>query len=78
MLPSVSSERWLMMSMHFSYKLSKDPTHNTADRRKAFYRYVTAGYGIELTTNLNTPDVDRLAPADIQLAFGPVAVHEEW
>lgn len=60
-----------------AYKLSKDPAHNVAGRRKAFYPYATGAHGIEITVDLNTPDVDRLTPADIQLTFGPAAVHEE-
>lgn len=60
-----------------TYKLSKDPAHNAAGRRKAFYPYTTGASPIEITVDLNTPDVDRLTPADIQLTFGPAAVHEE-
>lgn len=60
-----------------AYKLSKDPAYNTAGRRKAFYPYATNAHGIEITIDLNTPDVDRLTRADIQLTFGPAAVHEE-
>jgi len=60
-----------------TYKLSKDPAHNGAGRRKAFYPYTTVAHGIVITIDLNTPDIDRLTPADIQLTFGPAAVHEE-
>jgi hypothetical protein len=60
-----------------TYKLSKDPAHNAAERRKAFYPYASGAHGIEITVDLNNPDIDRLTPADIQLAFGPAAVHEE-
>jgi len=60
-----------------TYKLSKDPAYNAAERRKAFYPYATTGLGIEITIDLGTPDIDRLTPANIQLTFGPVAVHEE-
>lgn len=60
-----------------TYKLSRDPAHNAAGRRKAFYPYTTGVHGIEITIDLNTPDVDRLTPADIQLTFGPAAAHEE-
>lgn len=59
------------------YKLSKDPAHNNAGRRKAFYPYATANNAIEITIDLGSPDIDRLTPADIQVAFGPAAVHEE-
>lgn len=60
-----------------TYKLSKDPAHNADGRRKAFYPYATGAHGIEITVDLNNPDIDRLTPADIQLAFGPAVVHEE-
>ncbi len=60
-----------------TYKLRKDPAHNTAGRRKIFYPYVTSGHGIEITIDLGALDIDRLDPADIQLTFGPAAVHEE-
>jgi hypothetical protein len=33
--------------------------------------------GEDAGIDLNTPDVDRLTPDDIQLTFGPAAVHEE-
>lgn len=60
-----------------TYKLSKDPVHNAARQRKAFYPYATAGHTIDITIDLSTPDIDRLDPADIQLTFGPAAVQEE-
>jgi hypothetical protein len=60
-----------------TYKLSKDPAHNAAGRRKAFYPYAAAGHAIEITIDLGAPDIDRLTPADIHLTFGPAAVHEE-
>lgn len=60
-----------------TYKLSKDPVLNTAGPRKAFYPFATGAHGIEVRIDLNTPDIDRLTPADIQLAFGPAAVNEE-
>lgn len=60
-----------------TYKLSKDPAHNNAGRRKAFYPYATASHAIEITIDLDSPDIDQLTPADIQIAFGPAAVHEE-
>lgn len=60
-----------------TYKLSRDPAHNVAGRRKAFYPYTTDTHGIEITVDLNNPDIDRLTPSDIQLTFGPATVHEE-
>ena len=60
-----------------TYKLSKDPAHSAAGRRKAFYPYSTAGQSIEISIDLGTPDIDLLTPADIQLTFGPAEVHEE-
>lgn len=61
-----------------TYKLSRDPAHNAAaGRRKAFYPYATGAHGIKITVELNNPDIDHLTPDDIQLTFGPAAVHEE-
>ncbi len=60
-----------------TYKLSKDPAHNAIGRRKAFYPYANGAFGIEITVDLNNPDIDRMTPADIQLTFGPAAVHAE-
>jgi hypothetical protein len=66
-----------------SYKTTLDPTYTPKDpagditRRKAFYPYATSAHGIEITIDLNTLDVDRLTPADIQLTFGPDTIHDE-
>lgn len=60
-----------------SYKNRKDPACNAAGRRKAFYPYATGTHDIEITVDLNSPDIDRLRPDDIQLTFGPAALHEE-
>jgi hypothetical protein len=60
-----------------TYKLSKDPAHNVAGRRKVFYPYAVGAHEIKITVNLNSPDIDRLTPTDIQLTFSPAAVHEE-
>lgn len=60
-----------------TYKLSKDPAHNCAGRRKAFYPYTATCHVIEISIDLPAQDIDQLAPSDIQLTFGPAAVHEE-
>ncbi|MGE3535799.1 MAG: HNH endonuclease [Candidatus Tectimicrobiota bacterium] len=60
-----------------TYKLSKDPAHNAHGRRKAFYPYATSSHSIDLTIDLGTADIARLAPTDILLTFGPDAMHEE-
>lgn len=66
-----------------SYKTTQDPSYSPKDpageitRRKSFYPYSAGTHRIEVTIDLGTPDIDRLAPADIQLTFGPAAVHEE-
>lgn len=60
-----------------TYKLSKDPAHNAAGRRKAFYPYAAASHVIEIAIDLGAPDIDRLTPADIQVTFGPASAHEE-
>lgn len=78
--------RNLVPACHYcnsSYKTTQDPSYSPKDpageiaRRKAFYPYSTNAHRIEITIDLNTPDIDRLAPADIQLTFGPASVHEE-
>ncbi|OGR15403.1 MAG: hypothetical protein A2277_03415 [Desulfobacterales bacterium RIFOXYA12_FULL_46_15] len=58
-------------------KHSKDPAHNATGRRKAFYPYADICHAIEITIDLDSPDIDRLEPANIQLTFGPSTVHEE-
>ncbi|EGB14704.1 hypothetical protein DND132_1496 [Pseudodesulfovibrio mercurii] len=60
-----------------TYKLSKDPAYNTVGRRKSFYPYATGGHRIEIAVDLHSPDIDRLMSTDIQLTFGPAAIHEE-
>jgi hypothetical protein len=66
-----------------SYKTSKDPAYTPKDparatrRRKIFYPYANPGPKIEVTIDLSNLDIDHLAPADIQLAFGPPALNEE-
>lgn len=60
-----------------AYKLSKDPVHNAAGRRKAFYPFAVAANKIEIAVELSFPEIDRLTPADVQLTFGPAAVQEE-
>lgn len=52
-----------------SYKRSKDPVNNASGRRKAFYPYSKDGYNIKTKVDLNTPNIDRLRPEDIQLTF---------
>ncbi len=66
-----------------SYKTTQDPSYTPKDpagetvRRKAFYPYAGGEHKIGITIDLNTSDIDHLTPADIQLTFGPAAVHEE-
>lgn len=66
-----------------SYKTSKDPAFTPKDparavhRRKIFYPYAKPGYNIEVKINLNTSDIDRLEPSNIQLSFGPPGLNEE-
>ena len=72
-----------MTTTDSSYKITQDPSYSPKDpageitRRKSFYPYSTNTHRIDITIDLGTPDIDRLTPADIQLAFGPAAVHEE-
>lgn len=60
-----------------AYKLSKDPTHNDAGQRKAFYPYATDARKIEITIDFSTPDIDQMTPGDIRLTIGPAAAQEE-
>lgn len=60
-----------------SYKLSKDPVHNAAGRRKAFYPYAAVGHVVQLQVTLQNADIDKLTPSDITLQFGPAALSEE-
>lgn len=60
-----------------TYKLSKDPAHNLAGRRKAFYPFATAAQTIDIQVTLRHADIDNLKPADVQMHFGPATVTDE-
>jgi hypothetical protein len=60
-----------------TYKLSKDPAHNPAGRRKAFYPFATTTQTIDIQMALQHFDIDKLKPADIQIMFGPAAIADE-
>jgi len=66
-----------------SYKTSKDPAYSPKDpvgathRRKVFYPYSNLGHSIEVNIDISSTDFDHLAPGDIQIAFGPLALSEE-
>lgn len=60
-----------------TYKLSKDPVHNLAGRRKAFYPFAAAAQIIEIQVALQHSDIENLKPIDIQMQFGPEAITEE-
>jgi hypothetical protein len=60
-----------------TYKLSKDPAHSPAGRRKAFYPFATATQTIEIHMALLHFDMEKLKPADIQMKFGPAAITDE-
>lgn len=60
-----------------TYKLSKDPVHNPAGRRKAFNPYAAASHNVQIQVTLQHADIDKLMPADITMQFGPVAMVEE-
>lgn len=60
-----------------TYKLSKDPAHNPAGRRKAFYPYAAAGQTIDIQVTLQHSDIDCLTLSDITLQFGPAAINQE-
>ncbi|MDT8989261.1 hypothetical protein RQP54_00125 [Curvibacter sp. APW13] len=60
-----------------TYKLSKDPAHNPAGRRKAFNPYAPAGHNVQIQVTLQHADIDKMVPADITVQFGPAALAEE-
>lgn len=60
-----------------TYKLSKDPAHNPAGRRKAFNPYAPAGQSVQIQVTLQNADIDKMVPADITMQFGPAALSEE-
>lgn len=60
-----------------SYKLNKDPLTSAIGRRRAFYPYANTAYSIQVTIDLNNPDIDCLEPEDIVLEFGPKELREE-
>lgn len=60
-----------------TYKLSKDPAHNLAGRRKAFYPFAAAAQIIDIRVALQHSDIENLKPTDVQMQFGPAAVTEE-
>ncbi len=60
-----------------TYKLSKDPVHNQAGRRRAFNPYAVASHAIEMQVALQHTDIDKLTPADVSFQFGPAAINEE-
>lgn len=60
-----------------TYKLSKDPAHNPAGRRKAFYPFAAAAQTIDIQVVLQHSDIENLKPSDVQMQFGPAAIIEE-
>ena len=60
-----------------TYKLSKDPAHNLAGRRKAFYPFATTTQTIDIQVALRHSDIEKLEPADVQMKFGPAAITDE-
>lgn len=65
-----------------SYKTSKNPAYTRKDpagalvRRKVFYPFSTAPHAIDLQVTLHHADIEKLTPADIDLAFGPANIAE--
>ncbi|PTQ86987.1 HNH endonuclease [Nitrosomonas ureae] len=61
-----------------TYKLSKDPVHNGAGRRKAFNPYATAAHTVQIQiTLLQHVDIDKLTPTDVKMEFSPAVLAEE-
>lgn len=60
-----------------TYKLSKDPAHNLAGRRKAFYPFAAVAQIIDIQVALQHSNIENLKPTDVQMQFGPAAITEE-
>lgn len=60
-----------------TYKLSKDPAHNSTGRRKSFYPFATTTQPIDIQVTLPHSNIENLKPDEIQLNFGPAAINEE-
>lgn len=60
-----------------THKHSKDPAHNPAGRRKAFYPFAAAAQTIDIQVVLQHSDIEKMKPADVQVQFGPAAIIEE-
>lgn len=60
-----------------SYKLTKDPLHNPAGRRKAFNPYSAANHTVNIQVVLKHSDIDKLTRDDIAIEFGPATLAEE-
>jgi hypothetical protein len=60
-----------------SYKTSKDPTYTPKDpagatlRRKVFFPFAKVHTGIDIKVTLPHGDLEKMAPAEIALSFGP-------
>lgn len=60
-----------------TYKLSKDPAHNSTGRRKSFYPFAATTQPIDIHVTLPHSNIENLKPDEIQLNFGPAAINEE-
>lgn len=66
-----------------SYKGSKNPAYMPKDptagvvRRRVFYPFSAVPQAIELKVSLRHIDIEKLAPADISLTFGPAPISEQ-
>jgi len=59
-------------------KGAKDPLHDgSGNRRKAFYAYNADTYGLEISLQICSIEIDNLTPQDINIQFGPAALREE-
>jgi hypothetical protein len=60
-----------------TYKLSKDPAHTPAGRRKAFYPFATVAQTIDIQVSLQHSDIQSLTSADVKMQFGPATIADE-
>lgn len=66
-----------------SYKTIKDPAYTPKDpagslkRRKVFYPFATDSYAITVSVILNTKDMTKLTPDQVDISFGPPTLASE-
>lgn len=60
-----------------TYKLTKDPAHNPAGRRKSFYPFSSSAQSIDIHVTISHCNIESLKPDEVQMQFGPADFKEE-